>query len=341
MVGFSGLSGLGNIVDIRVVIIGILIFFTAILAIRGLYSTLDTYRRKETRRRLETVSREARSEKISIIRTTALSAIPWLNRLLLRVPKLKNIDTILKQAGIRLPLGFFVLLSLFFAFLGFFVGRLIASDLVFGVLGAGFSGTLPTFYVLRKKKKRMQLFTKQLPDALELLGRSLKAGHSFQSGIQLVAHELPDPVGTEFEEVFAEINYGLSVPDALKNLTKRVSSEELGFFVVSVVVQRETGGNLAEMLDNIGRLLRERFRLFGKVKALAAEGVASAWVLSMIPFGLAFLFYFINRDYILVLVRDPWGKILTLVALAWLFLVALAWLFIGIVIMRKFIRIKI
>jgi len=322
-------------VDIRVsiIIIGILIFFTAILVIRGLYSTLDTYRRKETRRRLETVSRKARPEKISIIRTTVLSAIPWLNRLLLSVPKLKNIDAILKQAGIRLPLGFFVLLSLSFGFSGFFVGQLIASDFVFGVLGAGFSGALPVFYVLRKKKKRMQLFAKQLPDALELLGRSLKAGHSFSSGVQLVAYELPDPVGTEFGKVFAETNYGLSVPDALKNLAKRVDCEELKFFVVSVIVQRETGGNLAEMLDNIGHLLRERSKLFGKVKALAAEGVASAWVLSVIPFGLAFLFYLINRDYILVLVRDPWGKIVTLVALVWLFL--------GICIMRKLIRIKI
>ena len=319
--------------DIRIVIIGILIFFTAILVIRGLYSTLDTYKRKDTRRRLETVSREARSEKISIIRTTGLSTIPWLNRLLLRVPKLKNIDNILKQAGIRLSVGFFVLLSLFFGFLGFFVGRLIASDLVFGFLGAGFLGVLPAFYVLRKKKKRMQLFTKQLPDALELLGRSLKAGHSFPSGIQLVAHEFPDPVGTEFGKVFVEMNYGLSVPDALKNLTKRVDSEELRFFVVSAVIQRATGGNLAEMMDNIGRLIRERFRLLGKVKALAAEGVASAWVLSVIPFGVAFLFYVIRRDYILVLVRDPWGKILSLVGLVWLFL--------GICIMRKIIRIKI
>jgi tight adherence protein B len=148
-----------------------------------------------------------------------------------------------------------------------------------------------------------------------------------------VAHEFPDPVGTEFGQVFGEINYGLSVPNALNNLTKRVNSAELAFFVVSVVVQRETGGNLADMLDNIGRLLRERFKLFGKVQALAAEGVASAWVLSVIPFGLAFLFYFLRRDYILVLLRDPWGKIVTLVALAWLF--------IGIVIIRKIIRIKI
>ena len=327
------MSGLGNIVDIRVVITGILILFTAILAIRGFYSILDTYKRKGTRRRLETVSRETRSENISIIHTTALTTVPWLNRLFLSVPKLKAFDNILKQARIRLPLGFFLLLSLCFAFLGFFVGRLIASDLIFGVLGAGFSGMLPAFYVLRKRKQRMQLFTKQLPDALELLSRSLKAGHSFPSGIQLVAHEFPDPVGTEFGQVFGEINYGLSVPNALKNLTKRVDSAELEFFVVSVVVQRETGGNLADMLDNIGRLLRERFKLFGKVQALAAEGVASAWVLSVIPFGLAFLFYFLRRDYILVLLRDPWGKIVTLVALAWLF--------IGIVIIRKIIRIKI
>jgi len=319
--------------DTVTIITGILIFSTTILAIEGFYYILETFKKRGTRRRLRIISQGGGSEGISIIRTTTLSDIPWLNRILLSVPRFKKIDDIIKQAGIELPLGFFILLSLLLGFLGFYGSWYIARDFVLGVLAAGFFGMSPTFYVLYKKKKRMQLFERQLPDALELLSRSLRAGHSFSAGVQMVAHELPDPIGTEFGKVFAEIRYGLSAPQTLKNLADRIDCEALRLFVLSVIIQRETGGNLAEMMDNISYIIRERFKLLGKVKALAAEGVYSAWILSLLPFFMAFILYVIRRDYVLMLLHDPWGKTASSLALAWLCL--------GIFIIRKIVKIKV
>jgi tight adherence protein B len=225
------------------------------------------------------------------------------------------------------------LLSLFLGFLGFLGGWVIGKKLVLGFLGAGFLGIGPLFYLLYKKKKRMQLFQKQFPDVLDLLSRSLRAGHSFPSAIQMVAEEFPDPTGTEFKKVSTEIYYGLSLNDALKNLTKRVDCEDLGFFITSVVIQRETGGNLAEMMDSIAHIIRERFKLLGRVKALAAEGVLSAWILSLLPFGVAALIYLMNREYILFLFNDPLGQKMAIGTAIWLFL--------GICFMRKMVNIKI
>lgn len=319
--------------DITLIIIGILIFFTALLVLWGFFSTLDAFKKRDTRRRLETASRIVASERISIIRTRALSYVPWLNRLLSSAPKLKNIDDILKKAGVRLPLGFFVLLSLLLGLIGFYGAWLIGKSFVLLVLGAGFLGAIPTFYVFYKKNKRMQFFQRQFPDALDFLARALRAGHSFPSGIQMLSHEFPDPMGTEFKEVSAEIYYGLNIPDALKNLAKRVDCEDIGFFVSAVIIQRETGGNLAEMMNSIAHIIRERFKLLGKVKALAAEGVYSAWILSLLPFVVAGALTMINLKYILVLVHDPWGRKICLAAAIWLCL--------GIFVMRRMIKIKV
>ncbi|MBE9569254.1 MAG: type II secretion system F family protein [Proteobacteria bacterium] len=179
----------------------------------------------------------------------------------------------------------------------------------------------------------MQLFQKQFPDVLDLLSRSLRAGHSFPAGIRMVAEEFPDPIGTEFREVSAEIYYGLSLHDALKNLTKRVDCEDLGFFITSVIIQRETGGNLAEMMDSIAHIIRERFKLLGRVKALAAEGVLSAWILCLLPFCVGAFIYISNREYISLLFNDPLGQKMAIGAAIWLFL--------GILFMKKMVNIKV
>ncbi|MEA1867389.1 MAG: type II secretion system F family protein [Thermodesulfobacteriota bacterium] len=272
-------------------------------------------------------------EEISIIRTRVFSYVPWLNKFLSNVPKFRNIDCVIKKAGVRLPLGFFVLLSLFFGSLGFLGGWIIGKKFILGVLGAGLLGILPSFYILYKKKKRMKLFQKQLPDVLDLLSRSLRAGHSFPAGILMVADEFPDPIGTEFKKVSSEIYYGLSLNDALENLTKRVDCEDLGFFITSVIIQRETGGNLSEMMDSIAHIIRERFKLFAKVKALASEGILSAWLLSLLPFGVGAFIFMSNREYISLLFSDPLGQKMAIGAAIWFFL--------GILLMKKMVNIKI
>ena len=282
---------------------------------------------------MDTISGKAITEEMSIIRSRALSYVPWLNKFLSSAQRFKNIDEIIKKAGISRPLGFFVLLSLFLGSLGLFCGWVIGKKLILGFLGAGLLGISPFWYIFYKKNKRMQLFQKQLPDVLGLLSQSLRAGHSFPSGIKMVGDEFPEPIGGEFKAVSAEIYYGLSLSDALKNLTKRVDSEDLDFFITAAIIQRETGGNLAEMMDNIAHVIRERFKLFAKVKSLAAEGILSAWIVSLAPFVAGVGLYLINPESILMLFNDPVGKKMVIGAFIWLC--------VGILIIRKIVRIKV
>jgi tight adherence protein B len=194
-------------------------------------------------------------------------------------------------------------------------------------------GILPFLYISYKRKKRIQKFERQLPDAMELIARALKAGHDFASGLKMVAEEFGDPIGTEFDKTVNEINFGVGVAEALKNLPKRIDCPDFKFFIISVILQRESGGNLAEILGKIAYLIRERFKLQNRVQVLAAEGKLSAIILIAIPFVIAFALTLLNPEYIKTLVIDPIGKIL--VTFAFLMMI------IGIFVMKKMIQIKV
>lgn len=179
----------------------------------------------------------------------------------------------------------------------------------------------------------MQKFQRQLPDALDLVARSLKAGHAFSGGLKMVAEEFDNPVGVEFDKTMNEINLGVEVTELLKNLSNRVDCLDLNFFIISVIIQRETGGNLAEILENIARLIRERFKLHGRIRVLAAEGKLSAMILIALPFFVAFVISILNPKYIGTLITDPIGHILIAVAIIMMTL--------GILIMIRMIKIKV
>jgi tight adherence protein B len=183
------------------------------------------------------------------------------------------------------------------------------------VLPSALLATVPILHLFRQRKKRMEKFERQLPEALELVSRSLKAGHAFSSGLKMVAEEFADPVGAEFGKTVDEINFGLAVPDALTNLTRRVDCEDLKFFAVAVIVQRETGGNLSEILESLCRLMRERFKFQGHVRILSAEGRMSATTLVAMPFVVVGILSIINPDYMKVLFSDPIGTYLIIIAL--------------------------
>jgi len=180
----------------------------------------------------------------------------------------------------------------------------------------------------------MKKFDAQLPDALDLMARALKAGHALPGSLQMVATEFDEPIGGEFAKVVEEVNFGMSVEDALQNMTKRFgSSSDLKFFAIAVMIQRETGGNLAEILESISRVIRERFKLMGTIRTLAAEGKLSAIILVAIPFFVAFALSIMNPKYISVLVTDPTGKAMVFIALIMMAL--------GIFVMKKIIQIKV
>ena len=176
-------------------------------------------------------------------------------------------------------------------------------------------------------------FQQQLPEALDLLARALKAGHTFGGGMRMVADEFDDPIGSEFGQTLDEINYGMNVDRALKNLLARVDCIDLKFFIVSINIQRETGGNLAEIIAKISALVRERFALFGKIKVLSAEGRISAVILIALPFLLAGVLYAVNSDYISLLWTRELGQ-----TMLWGAVVSMT---IGAVIIRKIIQIKV
>jgi tight adherence protein B len=169
-------------------------------------------------------------------------------------------------------------------------------------------GALPVVWVLFRRKRRLKKFAAQLPEALELVARALRAGHSLAAGFRLVASEMSNPIGGEFNRVFEEQNLGLPFEEALESLTERVPNLDLKFFATAVILQRQTGGDLAEILDKIGSLVRERFKIWGQVQALTGEGRLSGIVLLALPPLLFVAVYRMNPDYLMLLFTDELGK---------------------------------
>jgi tight adherence protein B len=177
----------------------------------------------------------------------------------------------------------------------------------FAPLVGAVSFVIPFFWLLNKRRGRLKKFSAQLPDALELVARALRAGHSLGAGMHVVAEEMPDPIASEFGRVYDEQNLGISLEDAMKGMVDRVPNLDLRFFVTSVLIQRTTGGDLAEILDKIGYVIRERYRILGQVKALTAEGRLSGVVLIALPFVLFLVVLHIKPDYVATLWTDPLG----------------------------------
>ncbi len=316
-------------------LIGIGTFICVVLLIEGgsmVFRSLRSPEEKEIRRRLNRLT-SLEYDNIDIVRKRMLSEVPWLNQKLLKLKWAGSAGLLLEQAGTRHTLGFYVLVSAFLAFLGFAVGSWLQLSYFVSILPGACLGSLPLFHILKKKRKRMEKFQGQLPEALDLVARALRAGQALPGSLKMVADEMDDPIGDEFDKTLNEINFGVGVPEALKNLANRVDCLDLKFFVIAVVIQRETGGNLAEILENIARIIRERFKLHGRIRILAAEGKLSAAILTGLPFVTAFVLLLANPDYIKILIRDPLGR-----ALAGL---VLSLMILGIFAMRKMIAIKV
>jgi len=321
----------------KIFIAFIIIFAVSIFLTEMLFYTYRTIRnpdRKKIKKRLKTFSYKKNKAGVpDILQKKLLSDVPFLNKILLRIPGPQRLDRFLQQANAQYRLGVFILLTIILALTGFFAGVLITGNYTLSIVIAPALAGIPFFYLCQKKKKRMEKFQRQLPEGLELIARSLKAGHSFPSGMKLAADEFDDPLGPEFDETLNEINFGVSVPDALKNLTDRIDCPDLKFFVISVILQRETGGNLAEIIESLAYIIRERFKLYGKVKILAAEGKLSAIILVAIPFLLIIILRFINPDYINTLLSEPAGRIMSGIAACMMVM--------GILVMKKMVNIKV
>ncbi len=170
------------------------------------------------------------------------------------------------------------------------------------------AGAMPLLWLLWRRRGRFKKFAMQLPDALELVARALRSGHSLASGLKVVVQEMPDPISREFSNAYEEQNLGIPIEVALKSMLRRMPNMDLKFFVTAVAIQRQAGGDMAEILDKIGYIIRERFKIMGQVQALTGEGRISGIVLMALPIALFFAVYYLNPDYVMLLFTEELGR---------------------------------
>lgn len=275
---------------------------------------LEAYRRsvdKRLKQLLEERGPAASKRDIQLLKQNLLSEIPAFHRILLQFEVFSRLQYILRQAEYtRVTVYKFVMSSLI---CGFIVGTLFMwyTQSVFVMLVSLFGATtVPLLFVLQKRRKRFKLFVEQLPEALEMMIRSLQAGHSFAAALQAVATEMPDPVAREFSKVYEEQNLGLSLKVALENMVERMPILDLKLCVTAILIQREVGGNLSEVLSNISHTIRERFRIEGEIRVKTAQARLSGYIVSALPFLFFFWINVTNPKYFRVLYENPSGKYL-------------------------------
>jgi tight adherence protein B len=259
------------------------------------------------RLRLMSAGTDRVGEDASILKSRMLSETPALERLLLQAPRIKHLDRLLEQSGLTWSVAELLGMMLLAGAAGAAVALYFGMTFFLALIAAVIMGALPFVYVFRARANRMVKIEQSLPDALDLIGRALRAGHAFPTAVKMVGDELNDPIGGEFRTLFDEVNYGVSMHTALLNLAARIPVTDLRYFVIAVLIQRETGGNLAELLDNIAAIIRARLKLFGQIRVLSTEGRLSAWILTLLPIGVAIAMNFVNPAFISVLWKDPMG----------------------------------
>lgn len=269
-------------------------------------------RQELVRRRMESVRKaESRGEvslDLKLVRDDLYSNVPQLQRLLMRLPLAGSLQNYINQAGIKMKAGKFVLWTAVAGLGTYVVLNLVFPDLGIASLAFGLLAlTVPIAVIAFIRARRLAKFEERFPEALDLIGRAVRAGHAFTTGLEMVSKESSEPVSGEFRATFEEQNFGLPLRDALLNMAERVPLIDVRFFVTALLVQKETGGNLAELLDELSRLIRERFRIYREVKVRTAQGRLTAGILIALPFFMLVVMRFLNPEYVRVLWTDPIG----------------------------------
>jgi tight adherence protein B len=268
-----------------------------------------------------------------ILKREVYSSHPVLNAILQRMKGASDINTFIKQADLRWTVGQMLVASLLLLIVGALAGRFLLHSMVMAVLFGALAAATPLCALYLKRKARLRRFSALLPDAIDLLGRALRAGHAVTAAIEMVGREIADPVGSEFRRVFEEQNFGLPLREALLNLAKRVPVEDLQFLVTAMLVQKETGGNLAEVLDKAGMVIRERSRLLGQLRIYTAQGRMTGWVLGLLPFIVFTGMNLISPSYTHTMLDDPTGRM-------WVW-IGLGLMAIGVWLIRRIVDIKV
>ena len=304
-----------------VALLSILVFLLVAVVVFGIGSFLDQRRAQARllRERLSTVQKEAAgqpNEELALLRDEMLSQIPALDSLLRRSERMTNFQNFLDQANLTIRAGNLLLLCVATAVAGGILGFVIAGSLppnqaiLFVLFGVVLGGVAPYSYTSYRRTKRFQKFEELFPDAIDTLARAVRAGHAFTTALELIASEISEPVASEFRKLFEEQKFGLPVRDALLNLATRVPLVDVKFFVTAVMLQRETGGNLAEILDNLSYVIRERFKIQRQVRVYTAQGRLTMMLLMGLPPLIVVVMLSTSPMFIRPLFADPIGHTL-------------------------------
>jgi tight adherence protein B len=290
----------------------VLLFAAIVLSIEGVYEWWNSHhgpaaRRIESRIRAVSAGGQLDSARLTILKQRLLSESSLLEKGLMYLPRVHAIDLLLQQSGVAWSVGRLLGTCATMPPLAFAILLFAGVPLVFALAAALLGAVIPLLYIRYRRGRRLRKLDRQFPDVCDMLARALRSGHAFTGAIGMVGTEFAEPMSSEFRITFDEINYGIPLNDALLNLATRVPIRDLRYLVIAVLIQRETGGNLAELLDGITALIRERFKLFDKVRVLSAEGKMSAWILGLLPFGTAAIMMSINPGFLDVLWQDPAG----------------------------------
>jgi tight adherence protein B len=269
----------------------------------------------------------------NILKQESLSAVPWINGVLLRIPGTRNLQLFITQADSTWSVGTLLVSSIVLVFFGTWFATFVVPKISVGLIIGLAVGSLPYTYLYLKRQARFRRLDLQLPEAIDLISRALRAGHAVISAIEIVSEETSEPLASEFRGVFDEQNLGLPIREALVNLVSRVPTDDVRFLATAILVQKETGGNLAEILDKAASVMRERLRLKGQLRVYTAQGRLTGWFLSFLPFFVFAVISFVNHDYERQLWTSPIGVRLIYGALI---LMAL-----GVYTIRKIINIKV
>ncbi len=292
--------------------IALLIFAVTLgLSLSLLYLCVESplARRKMMTRLVAVQEVSIRNDEMSdVLRKELLSDVPFLNRILATAPGIARLRLFLEQGAIRMQVGTFILIIIAIFVFVFLAMVIVGLPLYEDICAALVTGAIPMAIASIVRERRFNKFEEQFPDAMDLLGRAVRAGHAFTTGFELVGTELPAPVGEEFRVTFQQQRLGLPLRNALENMAVRVPLPDVRIFVSSLQIQRDTGGNIGEILDTMSGVVRERFKLRRQIKIFTAEGRISSYVLTAIPFAALAGMYFIQHDYIMPLFTDPYGQ---------------------------------
>jgi len=268
-----------------------------------------------------------------IIKQTRLSKNPWLDALLRRLKLVKKIQRLIARAESLWSVSGVLAWSFGLAVAGYMVGYYELPSMAIALLPAFVFAALPFLFLRYKQMRRLKEFNRHLPEAIDLMSRALRAGHSLTAAIEIIGEESPEPVRGEFREVYRQQNFGIPAREALLQLARRIPLPELNFVVTAILLQKETGGNLVEVLDRTTAVIRERLRIQGEIRTHTAQGRLTGWILSLLPVAMFFLLSLANRGYTRVLIEDPIGRILIYTGVGLIVL--------GGLVIRKIVNVKI